>query len=327
MTLNEIRSRGFWIIGGSSAVFSTIASCVTCRKLRRAVLEQKMSDLPEDRLDCYPPFTYCGVDYFGPFKIKEGRKELKRYGVLFTCMSSRAIHLETAASVDTDSFINALRRFLSRRGPARQLRSDNGTNFVGARRELKEALEEMDEHRIRNELLKSQCDWIKFKMNVPAANHMVGVWERLTRTVRAGLSSLLIKNSAQLDGESLRTLMCETEAIVNSHPLTINQLSDPDSPEPSTPSHLLTMKWNVLLSPPGKFEPADLYARKRWRREQHLANEFWTRWRREYLLSLQERQRWTQPRRDLRVGDVVMVKGHQCFQKPMAARSCCYRLP
>ena len=121
MTLNEIRSRGFWIIGGSSVVGSTIASCVTCRKLQGAVLEQKMSDLPEDRLDCYPPFTYCGVDYFGPFTIKEGRKVLKRYGILFTCMSSRAVHLETATSLDTDSFINALRRFLSRRGPARQL--------------------------------------------------------------------------------------------------------------------------------------------------------------------------------------------------------------
>lgn len=308
ITLNEIRSHGFWIIGGSSAVSNVIASCVTCKKLRGAVIEQKMSDLPEDRLESCPPFTYCSVDYFGPFTIKEGRKELKRYGVLFTCMSSRAIHLETAASLDTDSFINALRRFLSRRGPVRQLRSDNGTNFVGARRELKEALEEMDESRIKEELLKSQCDWIKFKMNVPAASHMGGVWERQIRTVRSILSSLLSNNGKQLDDESLRTLMCEAEAIVNSRPLTTNHLSDPDSPEPLTPNHLLTMKSRILLSPPGKFEPADMYARKRWRRVQHLANEFWTRWRKEYLLSLQERQKWTRPRRNLRVGDVVMIK-------------------
>ena len=173
ITLNEIRSHGFWIIGGSSAVSNSIASCVACRKLRGTVIEQKMSDLPEDRLESCPPFTYYGVDYFGPFTIKEGRKELKRYGVLFTCMSSRAIHLETAASLDTDSFINALRRFLSRRGPVRQLRSDNGTNFVAARRELKEALQEMNESRIKEELLKSQCDWIKFQMNVPAKSHLL----------------------------------------------------------------------------------------------------------------------------------------------------------
>lgn len=100
ITLNQIRSHGFWIIGGSSAVSNVIASCVTCRKLRGAVIEQNMSDLPEDRLESCPPFTYCGVYYFGPFAIKEGRKELKRYGVLFTCMSSRAIHLETGASLD-----------------------------------------------------------------------------------------------------------------------------------------------------------------------------------------------------------------------------------
>ena len=167
---------------------STIASCKACRKLRVAVLEQKMSDLSEDRLDCYPPFTYCGVDYFGQFTIKEGRKELKRYGVLFSCMFLRAIHLETAASLNTVSFINVLRGFRIRRGPVRQLSTDNGTNFVGARRELKEVLEETVEYRVISELLKSQRDWIKFKMNVPAASHMVEVWERQVRTVCAVLS-------------------------------------------------------------------------------------------------------------------------------------------
>ena len=74
------------------------------------------------------PFTFCAVDYFGPWHIKKGRKELKRYGVLFTCLSSRANYLDTAKSLETDSFINALRRFLARRGPIRQLRSDQGTN-------------------------------------------------------------------------------------------------------------------------------------------------------------------------------------------------------
>ena len=89
--------------------------------------------------------------------------------------------------------------------------------------------------------------------------------------------------------------MCEAEAIVNGRPHTVNQLTDPDSPEPLTPSHLLAMKSKVLLSPPGKFEPADMYAHNHWRRVQHLPDEFWTRWRKEYLLSLQERQKWTRP--------------------------------
>ena len=137
---------------------------MTCRKLRGSVQEQHMAVLPPDRLEPAPPFTSCAVDYFGPFIIKEGRKELKRYGVLFTCMASRAVHIEVAASLETDSFINALRRLLSRRGPIRQLRSDQGTNFVGAKRELKEALKELNGDAIRKELLRNSCDWFEFKM-------------------------------------------------------------------------------------------------------------------------------------------------------------------
>ena len=308
MTLNEVRSNGFWVVSGPSVVANMISSCVKCQRLRGAVQEQRMSDLPEDRLECTPPFTYCAVDYFGPFIVKDGRKELKRYGVLFTCMASRAVHIETANSLETDSFINALRRFISRRGPIRQLRSDQGTNFVGARTELAQALAEMDQEKIRTKLLEEQCDWFSFKMNVPAASHMGGVWERQIRSARNVLSSLLLDNGKQLDDESLRTLMCEAEAIVNSRPLTVNQLADPDSSSPLTPNHLLTMKSKVVLAPPGAFQPADMYCRKRWRRVAHLANEFWTRWRKEFLLSLQQRQKWTRPRRNLIVDDVVMIK-------------------
>ena len=95
MTHNELRQRGYWVIGGISAVSSYIHKCVTCKKLRAQVHQQKMADLPSDRTDPAPPFAYSAVDYFGPFIIKEGRKELKRYGVLFTCVASRAVHLET----------------------------------------------------------------------------------------------------------------------------------------------------------------------------------------------------------------------------------------
>ena len=148
MSLNEIRANGFWVIGGTSAVASKIANCVTCRKLRGTVQEQKMSDLPEDRLKTAPPFTYCAVDYCGPWYIKEGRKEVKKYVALFTCMASRAVHLEVSNTLETDSFLNALRRFICRRGPVRQLRSDQGTNFMGAKRELHEALHSMDQGKI-----------------------------------------------------------------------------------------------------------------------------------------------------------------------------------
>ncbi|XP_073234570.1 uncharacterized protein [Porites lutea] len=203
ITLNEIRSSGFWIIGGGTMVSRMIHECVTCRRLRAKVQEQKMADLPEDRLTPTPPFTYCGVDYFGPWYMKEGRKELKRYGVLFTCLVTRAIHLEVANSLETDSYINALRRFICRRGPVRQMRSDNGSNFIGARRELKEALAEMDRDQVKVEMLKENCDWFEVKFNVPSPSHMGGIWERQIRSVRSVLSALLESNGQQMNDEAL----------------------------------------------------------------------------------------------------------------------------
>ena len=268
-----------------------------------------MADLPEDRLEPAPPFSYCAVDYFGPLLIKEGRKELKRYGVLFTCMASRAVHIEIACSLETDAFINALRRFVCRRGPIRQLRSDRGTNFVGAKGELQQSLREMNHKKISDEMLKLNCDWFTFKFNVPAASHMGGVWERQIRSVRSILAALLDANGTQLNDESLRTFMCEAEAIINGRPLTTDSLNEPSALSPLTPSHLLTTKSRVILPPPGNFQPQDKYSRKSWRRVQHLSNEFWNRWQREYLLNLQQRPKWTSAKRDLALGDVVILKG------------------
>ena len=145
-------------------------------------------------------------------------------------------------------------------------------------------------------------------MNVPSSSHMGSVWERQIRTVRSVLSPLLQSNGLQLDDESLRTFMCEVEAIINSRPLTVDLLNDPGSLSPLTPNHLLTMKTKVVLSPPGVFTSADKFCRKRWRRVQHLANEFWSRWWKEYLLNLQQRQKWTVSLNDVGVDNIVIIK-------------------
>ena len=116
-----------------------ISKCVTCRYLRGTVGEQKMADLLKSRVEPAPPFTYCGVNFFGPCHVQQGRSVLKRYGALFTCFASRAVHIEVADSLETYSFIQALRRFISRRGPVREIRCDRGTNFIGAEAELKKS--------------------------------------------------------------------------------------------------------------------------------------------------------------------------------------------
>ena len=246
---------------GRAAVASYGWKCVGCRKLRGSTASQ-MSDLPEDRLEPAPPFSSSGVDMFGPFYVKEGQSKKKRWGVIFTCLAMRAVHIEVACNLTTDSFINAYRRFIGRRGPIRLLRCDRGTNFVGARNELQAALQEMNNNKIRTELLKDGCDWIVFDMNTPHASHMGGAWERLIRSVRNVLVGILAQHSTQLDDELLRTFMVEAEAIVNSRPLTYQDTS-PDSPEPLTPNQLLTLKAKIVLPPPGNFVKEDLYCRKR----------------------------------------------------------------
>ena len=125
------------------------------------------------------------------------------------------------------------------------------------------------------------------------------------RIVRNVLIALLDNHGTILDDESLRTFMVEAEAIVNSRPPTVENLNHL---EPLTPNHLLTLKSKVILPPLGNFLRVDTYSKKRWRRVQYLINEFWYRWRKDFLQSLQARQKWIRPRKNLQVEDVVIVR-------------------
>ena len=308
ITLNAIRSAGYWILGCTSIVKGLIFKCVTCKKLRCRPADQQMANLPEDRLQESAPFTFAGVDVFGPFTIKEGRKSLKRYGLLFTCLSSRAIHLESLCTLETDSFIQALRRLISRRGNVSILRSDRGTNFIGADRELRMLFNEMDHHRIQRFMQTSGGDWLVWKFNPPKSSHMGGIWERQIRSVRGILTHLMANHGDMLNDECFRTFLCEAECIVNSRPLTYETLGDAQSPLPISPMNLLTLKSQIVLPPPGTFEDSSLYCRRRWRRVQYLSNQFWLRWKSEYLHTLQNRTKWQNRKPNFNIGDVVLVK-------------------
>lgn len=282
-----------------------------CKRLRGPTLKQRMSDLPADRAEEAPPFTNVGFDVFGPWvvttrKTRGGAINSKRWGLIFTCLSSRAIHIEVLESMDTSAFICALRRFFAIRGPAKLLRCDCGTNFVGAKSELESALKEMkDKERVRKYVTEHGCEWI---FNPPYASHFGGTWERQIGTVRRVLNAMFAElGPRQLTHELLVTLMAEVSAIVNARPVTVIP-TDTDNPQPLSPAMLLTMKTRPWGPLPGDFVPADVYARRRWRRVQYLADQFWLRWRQEYLHSLQPRSKWTEPKRNLVAGDVVLVK-------------------
>lgn len=298
--LAQLRQR-FWVPGANGAIRKFLSRCISCKKLHGTAGKQLMADLPRCRvLPDSPPFTRVGVDYFGPFLVKRGRGQVKRYGVIFTCLAIRAVHLEVASSLDTDACLNAIRRFIARRGQVKEMYSDNGTNFRSADSELKKSIKEWNTSKIAKNLQEKGVQW---HFNPPAGSHHGGCWERLIRSVRKILN-ISVKEQL-LDEEGLHTLLCEAEAIINSRPIT-QASSDLNDLEALTPNHLLLLKIKPEL-PPGVFSKDDQYANRRWRQVQYLADVFWKRWCKEYLMQLQERQRWSTPGRNFSVGDVVLI--------------------
>ena len=220
--------------------------------------------------------------------------------MLFTCLTIRAVHIEIVHSMDTESFINSLRRFIARRGTPEQIRSDNGGNFVKGEKELRQALKEWNQSQIHEFLLQHDIKW---SFNPPAASHHGGVWERCIRTVRKVMKALL--KQQVLDDEGLHTLMCEVESIVNGRPIT-KVSDDPRDLDALTPNHLLLLRAGTA-TPPGVFSKEDNYSCRRWRQVQYLSNIFWKRWTREYLPSLQQRQKWNKQHSNLAVNDIVLL--------------------
>ena len=136
-----------------------------------------MADLPSARVQAHtPPFTNTGIDYFGPIEVKQGRSNVKRYGVIFTCLSSRAVHLEVAHSLTTDAFLGVFSRFVARRGRPACVYSDNGTNISSGDKELRKNLDQFNQSRIDSQMTQQHIKWHYVP---PHASHMAGAWERL----------------------------------------------------------------------------------------------------------------------------------------------------
>ncbi|UYV77380.1 hypothetical protein LAZ67_15000798 [Cordylochernes scorpioides] len=297
---NEVRQQ-FWIPNLRVAIRRCWSECPLCRIRRAKPSTPMMAALPGCRVEPQQrSFSIVGMDYFGPMEVSVGRRHEKRYGVLFTCMTTRAIHLEVAHSLTTDSCIMAIRRMICRRGLPLEIFSDNGTNLRGADKELQQALDDYDQEALTENM---NNKGIKWNFIPPSAPHMGGSWECLVRSVKTAISDIL--RSRFPKDEELLTLMLEAEAVVNSRPLTDVPL-DPAAPEAITPMHFL-IGTSSIGQPPGQFDDADLRLNKRWRKAQRLADMFWMRWRKEYLPTLQRRTKWRGRVPDVQVGDMVLV--------------------
>ncbi|XP_076626466.1 uncharacterized protein LOC143344360 isoform X2 [Colletes latitarsis] len=174
--VDELRQT-FYIIGLRKVLRSIVSKCLICRLHRAKPQAPVMSTLPVGGLAYRQrPFSHCGMDYFGPISVKIGRRREKRWGVLFTCLTMRAIHLELAHSLSASSAIMALQRLASRRGSPVAVYSDNSTNFKGASKELKKAITDLDRQELQEYTLVHKIKWV---FNPPDAPHMGRAWERI----------------------------------------------------------------------------------------------------------------------------------------------------
>ena len=311
ITRGLIIQGGFHIQNGSKLIKQFLSECILCRRLRGKLASQKMADLPQDRVEGCPPFTNTGIDVTGPWKVQRGRTtrqtagQIKVWTLLFTCMASRAIHVELLTSLDTPTFKNALSRFLAVRGTVRRLRSDQGRNFVGAQPEDVKA--EVDVEELQRSMNDRGVEWI---FNPPSASHFGGVWERKIGSLKRVLEgTLVLMGPRSLTFDELHTFMVEAASIVNSTPLW-EVSNDPNDPMPLAPSNIITLRDHPNPPPPEKFTEDDLlsYGKRRWRRVQYLSDQFWSRWYDEYLYTLQKRSKWTKIKRNFKPGDLVMLR-------------------
>ncbi|XP_026731188.1 uncharacterized protein LOC113496223 [Trichoplusia ni] len=286
--MNEVRQK-YWILGLRATLKAVAHGCQWCKLRKSTPAIPPAGDLPSERLQHHQfPFACTAVDYFGPMQVTIGRRVEKPWVALFTCLTTRAVHLELAPSLSASSMIMALRRMAARRGTPRTLFSDNGTNFVGTNKELEAAALEKG---------------IKWKFIPPGSPNMGGAWERLVRTVKTALAVVL--NERSPPEEVLHTLMTEVEHIVNSRPLTPVSM-DPNDAESLTPNHFLLGR-SCRAMAPGEFEDNELVGKATWRTAQRLADHFWRRWVKEYLPLLMPRKIDGRTTVDPKEGDVVLI--------------------
>ncbi|XP_055632538.1 uncharacterized protein LOC129773014 [Toxorhynchites rutilus septentrionalis] len=300
IVVNEIR-QAFFVPKLRAVVGRVIIDCLVCKLRRCKPVIPRMAPLPIQRMQPYVrAFSYVGLDYCGPIDVTVGRRTEKRYVALFTCLVVRAVHCEIAFSLSTESCILAIRRFIRRRGSPIEIFTDNGTNFQGASRELKEQLKRIDRE-CADTFTDARTKW---NFNPPSAPHMGGVWERMVRSVKEALVSL--SDGRKMNDDILMTTLAEAEHIINSRPLTYSGTEDNEL-DIITPNHFLHGNSSGQHHP---FQvPISLAEelRSSYKRTQVLAKKFWDRWCKEYFPTLNQRSRWYEDSRTLKVGDLVLV--------------------
>ena len=307
-TLYTVRGR-YWPIDGRNTVRRIIFNCVTCFKAKPRGATYQMGNLPANRLEYSRPFLNVGVDFCGPLYIKERRyrnvKKIKSYVAVFICLATKAVHLELVSDLSSITFIGCLKRFISRRGNVETISSDNGKNFVGASRELRDlydtALSGTQSHVLRNYL---QRQGIRWNFIPPLSPHFGGLWEAAVKSFKYHLVRTV--GHAVLTYEQLETCVVEIEAILNSRPIS-PMSSDPNDLRPLTPGHFL-IGGPLMSFPQENLQGVKTARLSLWQHAQQMRQHFWCRWHKEYINELNVRSKWTSTSPSIKVGTLAILK-------------------
>jgi Pao retrotransposon peptidase/Family of unknown function (DUF5641)/Protein of unknown function (DUF1759)/Putative peptidase (DUF1758)/Integrase zinc binding domain/Integrase core domain len=296
----------FWPIGARGLVRSVTRGCVTCFKARPTALTPPMGDLPAVRVTQGHPFLNTGVDYAGPLTLKVTRRtSTKAYVAIFVCMATKAVHLEIVSDASTAAFIAALHRFVSRRGLCLNLYSDNGTNFVGAKTELK-AIHDLLQDSQHQSAVADACasHQIQFHFIPPRAPHFGGLWEAAVKSMKYHLTRIV--GMTHLYFEEMATVLCKIEAVLNSRPL-VPASDDPNDLTALTPGHFLIGRPLVAVAEPN-FIDVNTGHLRRWQVLQKMTQHFWRRWSVQYLNTLQQRPRSPATISRIKIGALVLIR-------------------
>ena len=302
-TLAEVRST-FWVPRGRQVIKSLLRNCAICKVFAaKPIMAPEMAPLPEIRAVRSRPFQHTGVDFAGPLHVKSGQEMMKAYIALFTCATTRAVHLELTPDLTAPIFRMTLEKFTAAWGMPNLLVSDNATTFKTTAIQLKALFE----HPEVQEYLRSH--FLTWKFNLALASWWGGWFEKMVGLTKTILKKTLGK--ASLSYFEMEVMLKKTQAILNNRPLFYQ--GEELEEEILTPNHLIF--GHRLPQMPDI--PDDIFEEYkdmtlRLKHVEAKLNELWSRWSREYLVGLREFHKARMSSKgtayNLKQGDIVLIE-------------------
>lgn len=305
--------RLYWIPALRSECRKITSQCAKCVRYNKKVAQQIMAELPAVRLRPAKPFEAVGADLAGPFNVKVTDKlnlstrsratipEIKGYAAVFVCMVTRAVHMEAVMDLSSDAFLQAYKRFVSRRGNPEKIFSDNGTNFVAADKALSEAAKSW-----QNSTVQQYAGWngSHWHFITPGAPHEGGLWEAAVKSMKHHFRRVI--GAQKYSYEGMSTLIACIEACLNSRPLCALS-DDPKDIEALTPAHFI-IGGPLKLPLPEKCDKPPQTANGLFKAIQAQTQAFWQAWSNDCLHAMMNRTKWREEQRNLKQGQLVLIK-------------------